>query len=64
MTTVKAEAPEANRPLLEARTRYRTGLITLGEFFALIDRFLDGIVVVPPTPTAEPKETKVEKEPK
>lgn len=41
-TTVVKVVPVTSESLIELRSKYRAGLIVLGELFAALDRFLDG----------------------
>jgi hypothetical protein len=41
-TTVVKVVPATPESLWDLRQKYRAGLIVLGDFFAVLDRFLDG----------------------
>jgi hypothetical protein len=54
-TVVKAEPEPTPSTLIELRSKYRAGLIVLGELFAALDRFLDGPPHAEATPHAKEK---------
>jgi len=48
------QLPATPESLWDLRQKYRSGLIVLGEFFAVLDRFLDGLEQPEAKPAKEP----------
>lgn len=48
------QLPATPESLWDLRQKYRSGLIVLGDFFAVLDRFLDGLNQPEAKPAKEP----------
>jgi hypothetical protein len=48
------QLPATPESLWDLRQKYRSGLIVLGDFFSVLDRFLDGLKQPEVTPAKEP----------